>query len=103
MNKIPTYAMRATLDIEPYTGDTEYGPGYCTLVKVRAHLQPKRRIIKISEGVEIVCTAIAYIAPQAELKVEVLSRVSYQGKTYTVRGSEPYQDSYVELTLEPKL
>lgn len=101
MRAIPSYMLTAELAIEPYTGDTAYGAGYGAEARVKAHFQPKRRIIKTPEGAEIVCTAIAYIKPQAELKVQVLSRITYQGKTYTVRGAEPYCNSYIELTLEP--
>ena len=101
MRRIPRYLLQHIITVEPYLGSTAYGETWGAPRQVRALVLPKRRAVTKSDGGEVICTAVAYAAPDPELEIATESRITYAGKTYTVRAAEPYCDSYIELTLEP--
>lgn len=98
---IPAYFLKHDLTLEPYLGSGAYGETYGAKYTRKGYVRAKRRVIKNGDGVEVVCTAIAYLAPSPKVEVATESRVTYKGKTYIVRNVEPYDDSYIELLLEP--
>ena len=97
---VPLYFLPHDLTIEPYLGSSAYGATYGGAYTRKAHVRQKRRILQKADGVEVVCTMQAYVAPSPRMTLAIESRVTYQGVTYRVVDIA-YLDSYTLLSLAP--
>lgn len=60
MGRLPHRWLRHTVAIEPYEGDSAYGPVYAGPVVVRCFLDEKNRLVRNSEGHEVTSTSTFY-------------------------------------------
>ncbi|GHA19411.1 hypothetical protein ACFOOM_10180 [Streptomyces echinoruber] len=61
--RVPGYLLRHRVTVEPYDGDSAYGPTYRPPVEVRALVAEGTRLTRNREGVEVASTAQVITAP----------------------------------------
>lgn len=82
---IPASLLTATITIEPYAGTTGAGgPAFGAAVTLKAHVEPRRRLIHMSGGKEARTDMFALCPPGTNAPPE--SRLTYNGATYRVLG-----------------
>ena len=86
--KRPASLTRSRVKVEPYLGQTgqtgaKYGPGTWR----NADVQGKRRTVTTSAGTNVIGSAVAVITGA---DVALLSRLTWDGTTYTVLESIPH-------------
>lgn len=98
---IPSYLLRQRATMEPYLGETAYGPKYGAPVEVPVRLTTGRRVVVNARGEDVVTEAIAYFRP--EVQVPELSRVACDGRQYVVVSATlhqgPTRPAYLEVGL----
>lgn len=57
MSRIPRWLLRHTVTVEPYEGDTAYGPAYGPPTLVRCFVEEGVRLVRDLEGHEVVSSA----------------------------------------------
>lgn len=57
---IPTFLLRHEVTVEPYLGDSGYGPQYGDPVSVRCFLEEKTRLVRAPDGREVTSSSTAY-------------------------------------------
>ncbi|MGW4810552.1 hypothetical protein ACWEPB_02755 [Kitasatospora cineracea] len=73
MSRLPGWLMRHRITIEPYLGNSAYGPRYGSAVAVRCFLDEQTRLVRASNGDETTSTSTAYcpLATDAPAKSRV--------------------------------
>lgn len=87
--KVPAALLNQRITIEPYLGETAYGPKWGDPLTVRARVEGERRTIRRSDGTDVTSSARATVLPEivdrlpagAELPQ---SKVTYETRTYDV-------------------
>ncbi len=62
---IPSFLLRHQVTVEPYLGDSGYGPQYDTPVTVRCFLEEKNRLVRAPDGREVTSSSTVYCRPDA--------------------------------------
>lgn len=87
MGVIPGFLLRHRVTIEPYLGDSGYGPRYGPPAVVRAFVTEKIRTVRDERGEEVVASTTLYMLPGQECPPE--SRVTApSGRTASVITSD---------------
>ncbi|MGW6455029.1 hypothetical protein ACWF94_03740 [Streptomyces sp. NPDC055078] len=60
MGQIPGWLLRHTVTVEPYLGDSAYGPRYGPPVSVRCFLDEQTRTVRNREGQEVTSSSTLY-------------------------------------------
>jgi hypothetical protein len=92
--------LRDTLVVEPYAGPTGAGgPSFGAPLDPapRAHVEPKRRMVRTVDGEQVVTAAVAYLRPGPVIPPR--SRVTWKGRTLSVLTDGEMRDMYLELNL----
>lgn len=79
---IPTAALPHKITIEAYEGDTAEGPSFGPGCTVKARVVGKRRMVRTSDGRDVMAVATITIRPGIDVPAE--SRISHGDQTYTV-------------------
>lgn len=87
--RIPDWLLRQTVTLEPYRGESAYGPVYGDPVELRCRIEARRRLVRDRQGREVVADAQAWFAPEAEVTITPESRLTWAGRTYTVLEARP--------------
>lgn len=100
--QVPASLLRQRISVEPYEGDTAYGPKYGPPVDgVAARVEGRRRAVRRPGGVDVISSASATIRPGLNVRPE--SRVVHEGRTYEVLdvvvGQGLHSPAYLELLL----
>ncbi|MFI1942058.1 hypothetical protein ACH44C_33610 [Streptomyces purpureus] len=74
MSGLPGFLLRHTITIEPYLGDSAYGPAYGPAVTVRCFLDEKTRTVRDRTGQEVTSASTAYAPLDTDCPAE--SRVT---------------------------
>jgi hypothetical protein len=61
MAEIPARYLVHTVAVQPYTGDTAYGPTHATTRDHRAFVDEERKLVRSSYGSEVVSEAALYL------------------------------------------
>lgn len=61
--KVPRYLLRHRVVVEPYDGDSAYGPTYRPPVEVRALVAETTKVTRNREGVEVTSTSQVICEP----------------------------------------
>lgn len=97
---IPSAALRQTITIAPFLGESAYGPRFGAGVTVRARVQGKRRQVRRADGTDVISSATATIRPR---DITPESKVTWDGRDYTVLDVIVAQGltrtSHIELVL----
>ena len=89
MSGLPGFLLVHTVTVEPYVGDSAYGPRYAAPVSVRCLLEQKTRTVRDRTGQEVVSSGTFYAAPETVCPVE--SRITLpDGATTTVIAALPH-------------
>jgi hypothetical protein len=80
--KIPTALLRDVMSVEPYEGESAYGPVFGAAVDVRARVEGKRRLVRRPGGDDLIASATAFIRPESSVPEQ--SRVTFDARTYVV-------------------
>lgn len=67
---VPGWLLRHRVIVEPYAGDSAYGPRYGPPVEVAALVAEKVRTVRSREGREVVSTAQIITAPDVDCPAE---------------------------------
>jgi len=57
---IPSFLLRREVTVEPYLGDSGYGPQYGDPVTVRCLLEQKNRLVRAPDGREVTSSSTFY-------------------------------------------
>jgi hypothetical protein len=80
---LPAYLMVHQITIEPYTGDSAYGPQYGVPAPIRCFLDEQNRMVRAKDGREVTSSSTAYCPPGTSAPPN--SRVTLpDGRTTTV-------------------
>lgn len=80
---IPAWMLREDVTIAPYEGDKGVGgPAYGSPVTLRAHVEPRKRLLVLPNGREVRSEMFALVAPGTVAPPE--SRLTYNGRAYRV-------------------
>lgn len=72
---IPNAVLRQRITVEPYLGESAYGPTYGTAVRgIPARVVGKRRAVRKVDGTDVISTASISVRPTIDVPVE--SRVT---------------------------
>ena len=72
---IPTAALRQRITVEPFLGESAYGPTYGTAQRdIPARVVGKRRAVRKTDGTDVISTASISVRPTIDVPVE--SRVT---------------------------
>ncbi|MEV6569926.1 hypothetical protein [Streptomyces sp. NPDC051577] len=83
MGVIPGWLLRHTVTIEPYLGDSAYGPRYGPPVAARAFVEERIRTVRNPRGEEVVASTTVYLFPSQACPPE--SRLTtHTGRTASV-------------------
>ncbi|MFF0630383.1 hypothetical protein [Streptomyces sp. NPDC004296] len=66
VTRVPAVLLRHRIVVEPYLGDTAYGPHYGPGIEVRALAAPARRMVRAPDGRQTTATATVITAPGLE-------------------------------------
>ncbi|WP_282204539.1 hypothetical protein [Kitasatospora fiedleri] len=81
MAALPQWLMRHLITVEPYLGNSAYGPRYGPPVQVRCFLDEQTRLVRASSGDQVTSTSTAY-SPLA-INAPAESRVTLPGGRQT--------------------
>ncbi|MBB4915094.1 hypothetical protein [Streptosporangium saharense] len=82
MTVLPDWLLRHTAVVEPFEGDSAYGPVYGAPVTVRCLADDERRRVRDSKGDEVVSEITLYMEPG--VRCPAGSQVTVNGRTTTV-------------------
>lgn len=80
--------LRQRVTVEVYKGTGAYGEIYDPPKEERCRIEPRRKLVRDREGSEVVAEATAFFLPEVVLPPQ--SRVTWEGKAYTVIESRPH-------------
>lgn len=98
--RIPGVMLRTALVVEPYAGQTGAGgPSFGAALSPapRAHVEPKRRLVRDADGQQVLTAAVAYLKPGPVIPPR--SRVTWNGRTLSVLSEGELFGTYLELNL----
>jgi hypothetical protein len=87
--KIRRSLLKDSVSVEPYAGQGAYGPVYTAPQTVSVALDHTRRLVRNSEGAEVVSEATLYVHPDDEARFPAQSRVTIAGRTSEVLATSP--------------
>ncbi|MDJ1136217.1 hypothetical protein [Streptomyces iconiensis] len=70
MTAVPGWLLRHRVVIEPYRGDSAYGPTYGTAIEISALVSEKVRTVRDKEGREVTSTAQIIAFPDLDCPAE---------------------------------
>lgn len=98
MARIPGVMLRDTITVEAHTGQTGAGePAFGAAQSLRAHVEPKRRVVRSIDGEQVVTAAVAYLRPGPSIPPR--SRVTWNGRILSVLTDGELGEMYLELNL----
>ena len=69
--KVPTALLRSRITVEPFQGDSAYGPVYgAPVYDVPARVEGKRRAVRKADGTDVISTASVTVRPDVNVSVE---------------------------------
>lgn len=68
--KVPRFLLRHRVVVEPYDGDSAYGPTYRPAIEVRALVAEANKLTRNREGVEVTSTAQVITEPGLDCPAE---------------------------------
>lgn len=78
---IPPWMLKSSISVEAYSGESGNGGAvYASPVAVKAHVEPRRRLIIGRDGKEVRTEMFALTAPGENIPPE--SRITYGGRIY---------------------
>jgi len=83
--------MGTTVAVETWTGEGAYGPVYAAPVDKTCNVDTTRRLVRNSDGEEVVSELTLHIAPADEAAFAPESRVTIATRVSTVLGVSPKQ------------
>jgi len=93
--------MGDTVAVETYSGESAYGPIYAASANVTCNIDSTRRLVRNSEGMEVVSELTLHVASADEAKFTPESRVTIATRISTVLAVSPKafkgQVVYVEV------
>jgi hypothetical protein len=90
--KLPRFLLPHRISVEPYAGDSAYGPTYGPpVVDVRALVDARIRLVRNREGREVTSTATVYAEPDLAAQCPPESRITLpDGRVTTVIAVAPH-------------
>jgi hypothetical protein len=88
--RIPTWMLRQTCSIEVYSASGAFGSTFGEAVEAKCRIEPSTRLVRDMDGNEVVASLRGFFAPGTVIPVE--SRVTWEGRVYTVLSSSPFAD-----------
>lgn len=71
---IPEWLLRHTVTIEPYLGQSAYGPRYAAPVTVKGFLDEQTRMVRAADGTQV--SSSSMFRPQLDIAAPAQSRVT---------------------------
>lgn len=87
MTGIPDFLLVHTVTVEALTGRSSVGELYGAATPLRCMAQGQRRLVRNSEGDEVLSTLTLYAAPGQAASIPPGSRITWSGITTEVIGS----------------
>ena len=87
MVKIPEFMLTTAIEVTPYLGSGAYGPMWGDPFNIRGRVQPESRLIRDSDGAEVVASGRLFLAPDVALQTQ--STVFIDGIEYDVIRVSP--------------
>jgi hypothetical protein len=81
--------LKDTVTAEAFAGTGSLGPAYADAVTVHCFIDPTRRLVRTSDGREVVSEATLWVHPDDSANFPPESRVTYSGNTGTVITANP--------------
>jgi hypothetical protein len=81
--------LKGTVAVETYGGGGSYGPVYAAAVTVRCNVDATRRLVRGSDGVEVVSEATLAVHPSDAGVFTPESRVTIDGRASRVLTASP--------------
>lgn len=96
--KIRRSLLKDVVEVRSFSGETAYGPSYADPVDVACNVDAKRRLVRSSDGEQVVSEVTLHAHPEAadlftpESQVTVLGKETQviDAKTHTLRGKAVY-------------
>lgn len=79
---IPSALLADTVTLESYEGAGAHGPIFGAKSEICVRLEPRRRLLKRGDGVEVISAGVLFARPNVAIKAE--DRVTCEGRTYRV-------------------
>lgn len=79
---LPDAILCDQVTIEPYLGDGAEGPTFGTATSVAGRLEPRREVVRRTDGTEVVSRGVLFLQPDAAVAAE--DRITCDGQTYRV-------------------
>lgn len=80
--KAPAWMFRQTVSVEPYEGESAYGPVYGAAYDLRCRIESRIHTVLLPDGEESQAMARLYCRPGANLPAQ--SRVTWDGQLHDV-------------------
>jgi len=81
--KVPTSLLRSRITIEPFEGESAYGPVYGTAVAgIPARFDGQRRTVRKADGTDLVASGTLIVRPDVTIAAQ--SRVTIDSTVYEV-------------------
>lgn len=88
--KVPTALLRQRITIEPFEGESAYGPVYGTAVEnIPARFDGQRRTVRKADGTDLIASGTVIVRP--DVTVAAQSRVTIDSTVYEVVDVVPGQ------------
>ena len=84
-------AMATTVAVETWTGEGAYGPVYAASANKTCNVDSTRRLVRNSDGEEVVSEFALHVAPADEAAFVPESRVTIASRVSTVLAVSPKQ------------
>lgn len=103
--RIPAFIMQETVTVQPYEGDSAFGPVYGDSFTVKAYGEQGRRETVDQEGREV--TADAWLALPPDTAIKAQDRVDWLDRSYAVVNVAKYRPfgkpSHIEAELRSRV
>ncbi len=84
---IPNALLTTDASLERYEGQSSVSPVYAEPVDIKGRFDGKRRLVKTSDGKEIICSGMLLVRP--DLEVPMHSRITIESRAYRVEEILP--------------
>lgn len=88
---LPPFMLIDEIVVEPYVGNTAYGPRYDGPVTVKCQLNRRRRVVPGNDGKDVVSDITMYANPEHENDLRPQSRVTVDGRKATIVEVRPHR------------